>query len=236
LSTSVGQKRRVAKIGSRAAGGSAPSPRPYHHGNLRAALVRAATELLAAEGPLGVTLRGAARKAGVSQAAPYRHFQDKEALLAAVAEEGFRGISRAGAGAAGPRRDPASALVAIAVAYVRYAVDHPAHYRLMFAPDVRGRAHPALREAAESAWTLFTGAIERCQRAGLIRSDDPPALAFVVWAMLHGLSMLLVDRQLPPRVRALPVDSVVEFATRLLLEGLRPPAQPPRRRRPEGLA
>jgi AcrR family transcriptional regulator len=193
--------------------------RPYHHGDLRAALVRAATALLARDGPDGVTLRGAARRAGVSQAAPYRHFRDKEALLAAVAAEGFRGVVRAGE--AVPRRgDPLVTLRRLAQAYVRYATEHPSHYRLMFSPAVRGRTHPSLRDAAGDAWVRFTAAIERGQRAGRVRAGDPTALAFVLWSLLHGLAMLLVDEQLPRPVARLPVDVVVEHATGVLVGGM----------------
>src|SRR5262245_15925640 len=95
--------------------------RGYHHGNLRPALVAAATELLEREGPLGVTLRGAARRAAVSQAAPYRHFADKGALLAAVAEEGFRTLASTMTAAARRAHDPLAALDAMAVAMVRFA-------------------------------------------------------------------------------------------------------------------
>jgi AcrR family transcriptional regulator len=209
--------------------------RPYHHGNLRAALVGAATELLERGGPLGVTLRGAARRAGVSQAAPYRHFRDKEALLAAVAEEGFRGVVRSGEAVARNDADPIATLHGLARAYIRYATEHPSHYRLMFSPAVRGRAHPTLREAAGDAWVRFAGAIERCQHEGRVRAGDPAALAFVFWSMLHGLAMLL-----PAPVAQMPIDAVVEHATNVLVEGLkaashprppRPPGPTPRPRR-----
>ena len=194
----------------------------YHHGNLRPALVEAATALLEERGALGVTLRGAARRAGVSQTAPYRHFPDKEALLAAVAEGGFRRLGEAMTRAARPHRaNPARALEAMAIAVVRFAAHHGAHYRLMCGPAVRGRNHPGLREAALAAWRLLTVTVTECQRAGWIRPGDPAALAFVLWSLVHGLSTLLVDEQIPPIVRQtwLPAE-LAQKATQVLLEGL----------------
>ena len=208
----------------RAAAAGAPAGRRggYHHGNLRAALVATATALLEAEGPLGVTLRGAARRAGVSQAAPYRHFPDKSTLLAAVAEEGFRALGRAIVRAARPhRRDPVGALQAMAIAVVRFAAAHPSHYRLMSGPAVRGRDHPPLRDAAVAAWHLLTAAIRDCQRAGRIRSGDPAELSFALWCVVHGLAVLAVDDQIPGDVlHAVPLEQLAEHATRCLLEGL----------------
>ena len=196
--------------------------RAYHHGNLRAALVAAATALLEADGPLGVTLRGAARRAGVSQAAPYRHFRDKSTLLAAVAEEGFRSLGRALGRAARPHRgDPIGVLQAMAVEVVRFAAAHPSHYRLMSGPAVRGRDHPRLREAAFAAWHLLAGAIGDCQRARKIRPGDPAELGFALWCAVHGLAVLAVDEQIPAVVlQAVSLERLAEHVTRCLLEGV----------------
>jgi len=199
-----------------------PSRRAYHHGNLRTALVDAATELLEREGPLGVTLRGAARKAKVSQTAPYRHFADKDALLAALAEEGFRALDRAlHTAAARHRADPLGALGAMAVALVRFAADHPSHYRLMSGPAVRGREHPRLRDAATSVWRSILEAVAACQHAGRVRPGEPVQLAFVMWCLVHGLAVLIVDEQLPPEVReSVGIDDLTKLATGILFEGL----------------
>jgi len=194
----------------------------YHHGNLRAALVEAATVLLEDRGPLGVTLRGAARRAGVSQTAPYRHFPDKGALLAAVAEQGFRRLARAMTRAAGQQEtDPARALEAMAVALIGFAAAHGAHYRLMCGPAVRGRDHPALRDAAFAVWKLLTETLERCQHAGRIRAGDSAAFAFVLWCLVHGFATLLVDEQIPPAVlEAMPTEQLARMTTRALFAGL----------------
>jgi AcrR family transcriptional regulator len=199
---------------------------PYHHGNLRPALVEAATGLLKEAGPLGVTLRGTARRAGVSRAAPYRHFRDRGALLAAVAEAGFQRLERAMTAAAARRRaDPIEALLAMCVAIVRFAAAHPSHYRLMCGPAVRGRDHPSLRRAARTAWRLVTDEVRHCQEVGQLRPESPIELAFVLWCALHGLAVLLVDEQLPPDVRrAFRPERLAAHVARRALDGLRAPA------------
>jgi AcrR family transcriptional regulator len=191
--------------------------RTYHHGDLRRALVAAATTLLDRHGPAGVTLRGAARAAGVSQAAPYRHFASKEALLAAVAEAAFRGLSEACEAAVrdAGARGPASQVDAVATAYVRFALRHPARYRLMWAPAPRGRDHPALQAAARASGTALAGALAGEGRA------NPPEKLLVLWSLLHGLTGLVLDEQIPHEILAtVPADVLVQAAMRVLREGL----------------
>ena len=175
---------------------------------------------------MGVTLRGAARRAGVSQTAPYRHFPDKGALLAAVAEQGFRRLGRAMTHAARSHAtDPVRALEAMAVALIGFAATHGAHYRLMCGPAVRGRDHPALHDAAFAAWKLLTEALERCQKGGRIRAGQPAAFAFVLWCLVHGFATLLVDEQIPPPVlEAMPTEQLARMTTRVLFAGLAGPA------------
>jgi AcrR family transcriptional regulator len=171
--------------------------RAYHHGNLPAALVGCAAELIGAHGPEALTLREVAKRAGVSHAAPYRHFKDKAALLAAVAEEGFREMTQDmvdAAGGAGP--DPMDRFQATGLAYVRFAVSHPAHFRLMFGPAVPDKlAHPSLAESARQAFSTLMDQIAACQTAGLVRGGDPADLALPAWSIVHGLASLIVDRQ-----------------------------------------
>lgn len=181
----------------RRAGATRRTPKPpYHHGNLRAALIEAALTLIAEEGADALTLRAAARLAGVSQAAPYRHFADKDALLAAVAEEGFRAMS----GAMRRRRDaaetPLERLRAVGLAYVTFATEHPAHFRVMFGRVVTDRAsYPALDEAATETFALLVDGIAACQAAGMVREGDPRELALSAWSTVHGCSMLAIDGQ-----------------------------------------
>ncbi|MDP7345041.1 MAG: TetR/AcrR family transcriptional regulator, partial [Alphaproteobacteria bacterium] len=143
--------------------------RAYHHGNLRRALLDAALAMVEKEGPRGVSLRAVARFAGVSPAAPYRHFAGKEGLLAAVAEEGFRALESKMQAA----RDETDGLAlaefrAIGYAYVRFAASNPSHFRVMFGPEISDKSeHPSLREAADKAPQIIADAIAKCQRPGL---------------------------------------------------------------------
>jgi AcrR family transcriptional regulator len=172
--------------------------RPYHHGNLRPALIRAALELVRTRGVTALTLRAAARKAGVSQAAPYRHFADKDALLAAVAEEGFRAMEAAMREALATADDaPLVRFHALGRAYVGFARAHPSQIRVMFGREVANRsAHPTLQDAAAATFRLLVDAIAGCQRAGLIRAGDTEELAVSAWSMVHGFSALVIDGQL----------------------------------------
>ncbi len=193
----------------------------YHHGNLRRALLDAALRLVETEGTKALTLRAAARLAGVSPAAPYRHFADKEALLAAVAEEGFRAMKEAmrpppTVGAS----DPLGRLRGAGLGYIGFAASHPAHFRVMFGREIADRsAYPSLREAAGAAFSLLVDGIAECQRAGLVRPGKPEELAISAWSMVHGLSALLVDGQLEgaPMAR---VEELANTVTATLFLGL----------------
>ncbi len=170
----------------------------YHHGDLRRALLDATIELLLAEGSgRAVSLRAAARRAGVSEAAPYRHFTDKRALLAAVAQEGFEHMVREmQAAKASTPGNPMDQLQAMGVAYVHSATEHPAHYKLMFGPELVNREDlPSLLAAAQEAFSYLQDGVEACLRAGLLRPEDPRQVALSAWSVVHGLSSLIVDKQ-----------------------------------------
>ncbi|MGC0313728.1 TetR/AcrR family transcriptional regulator [Kitasatospora acidiphila] len=162
---------------------------PYHHGDLRAACLRAAWELLEEDGGAGLSLRAVARRAGVSAMAPYRHFADRDALLAAVAAEGYRELADSLAAA---HRSPATAddLAAIAVAYVRFALDHPALFRVMFAEPCDPSNEE--RTAAAGAVAEYVCGIVR----GAFPTVDPAAMSTAVWALVHGLAFLHLDGKL----------------------------------------
>ena len=165
----------------------------YHHGNLREALVEAALALIADKGARAFTLREAARRAGVSHTAPYRHFADREALLAAVAEEGFREL-----GASMAAAESSGGFAAQGLAYVRFALDKPSHFRVMFGGFIANpQAYPALAEAGAEAYRQLVDGLRAGQKAGLIRAGDPEELALLPWSVVHGLAALLIDRQLP---------------------------------------
>ncbi len=166
----------------------------YHHGDLRNALVEAGLALLDEGGVDALTLRAAARHAGVSSAAPYRHFEDRTALMAAVAEAGFRGLAESMATV--PAQDPASPFErvnALGERYLEFACTHPARFRLMF-----GRKRPALddhqglRESARETYRGLRHAVAHCP----IAPERISEVTDLCWACVHGLATLAVDRQL----------------------------------------
>lgn len=169
---------------------STSNPDPvYHHGDLKRALLDAALEMLDEEGADGIGLRELARKVGVSAAAPYRHFRSRQALLEAVATEGFRRFS---AMMAAKEADFAEEqrLPAMAEAYVRFALVQPALFRLMFSRQVDKTGNKALHDAAVEAY----GALAKAAAREV--PDAPSEGAVIAWSFAHGLSMLLIDEQI----------------------------------------
>ncbi|CAL9330479.1 hypothetical protein SUDANB105_00062 [Streptomyces sp. enrichment culture] len=162
----------------------------YHHGDLRAACLRAARELLEEDGSAGLSLRAVARRAGVSPTAPYRHYADRESLVSAVAAEGYRELATHLA-AAHPAPSTADDLAAVAVVYVQFAIDHPALFRAMFAEPCDPTS--AERVAATAVITEYVQGIVRDAFPG---ADDAGALATTVWALVHGLAFLHLDGKL----------------------------------------
>ncbi len=186
-------------------------------------MLDAALQLITRQGAEALTLRGAARRAGVSQAAPYRHFADKRALLAGVAEEGFRALTAAMRGAmAASDQNPLSRFRALGLAYVDFAVAHPAQFRVMFGRETADKEpYATLRDTAAETLGLLVAALEECQRAALARAGEPGELAVSAWAMVHGLSSLVLDGQLgaPTRER---VEQLAHAVTAILFLGLGP--------------
>ncbi|MFJ2837584.1 TetR/AcrR family transcriptional regulator [Nocardia sp. NPDC087230] len=186
----------------------AQSNTSYHHGDLPSALVRAAVELLEEDGAADLSLRAAARRAGVSTAAPYRHFADRDALLSAVAAVGYRDLSEQLV-AAGPAPSTAEDMAAIAVAYVRFALARPALFRVMFS-DPCDPTSPE-RVAATTAIHEYVRAIVR----QVFPDADEESLATALWALVHGLAFLYLHGKfdaetLEQRVRA-TVFAVLEL-------------------------
>jgi AcrR family transcriptional regulator len=170
---------------------------------LRDTLVRAAAALIAKKGPQGFSLREVARRARVSEAAPYWHFADREALLAAVAERGFvemaKGMLAIRASVAGPRQR----LRALGLGYVRFALAHPSYLRVMFGSEVPDKTtYPSLKEAGDRTFALLVQTITDGQAAGQVRGGDPVELAVAAWSIVHGLAALLVDGKLKDHVRS----------------------------------
>jgi AcrR family transcriptional regulator len=197
----------------------------YQHGDLRHALIQAGLKLLSDGGLPALTLRAAAQLAGVSHAAPYRHFKDKDALVAAIAEEGFRLLTRhmkdeleASGG-----DDALARLRAAAVGYVAFAVEHPGYFRVTFggafgAPGT----YPALEQAGTEAYGVLRGIVSDGIAAGVLRAGDPDQLSLAAWSMVHGLGMLIIDGNAPAPLVATRAQrrALTEAMSRLLEEGL----------------
>jgi AcrR family transcriptional regulator len=213
---------RAAAARAAAAPAAAPA-RAYHHGDLRRALVASALELLRTEGVQALTLRAVARAAGVSQAAPYRHFADRRALVAAVAEEGFRQLGDAMMQAMAASADMRLAFREVGLAYVRFALEHPAEYRVMFGAEVANHADlPALRAQSRGVLDGVARAVAGLQKGGLVGPGDPHTMAAALWATLHGLVMLSLDGQTTGVVAS--HDALVDEALRLVMFGMAPRA------------
>ena len=168
----------------------------YHHGDLKRALTSAALSLVAEKGPKGFTLTEAARRAGVSAAAPYRHFADKAELLAAVAEQGFHDLHAALAAAAERASDPKERVVELGRAYVQWAVAHPDHYQVMFGAESLKAEQPNVAVAGEQAFGDLLDAITKCQEAGIVEDRDPCEVAAPLWSLVHGIASLAIGGQL----------------------------------------
>ena len=195
-------------------------PGRYHHGDLPRAMLQQAVRVIQKQGVEALTLRMVGEKLGVSRTALYRHFADKRALLGAVAAEGFRMLRRetANAYAAAGRGD--AGFRAMGLAYVRFALAHPAHYRIMFGGFVASDKGPAgVADPDTDAFQVLVDAIVEQQRAGLVRADDAQQLAIYIWSMVHGIAMLALDAHLPPSMDA---DALMRFANERLRTGIRP--------------
>lgn len=167
----------------------------YHHGDLKRALTSAALSLVAEKGPKGFTLTEAARRAGVSAAAPYRHFADKAELLATVAEQGFNELHADLAAAADRAFDPKERVVELGRVYVRWAVAHPDHYQVMFGGQSLKEKNSSLAAAGEQAFGDLLDVITNCQEAGIVQGQDPRDIAAPLWSLVHGIASLAIGGQ-----------------------------------------
>ncbi|HTN24907.1 MAG TPA: TetR/AcrR family transcriptional regulator [Solirubrobacteraceae bacterium] len=190
----------------------------YHHGNLRSALLQRAARTVDERGVQAISLRELARETGVSHAAPRRHFPDRQALLDALAEEGFErlgGDLRRAIEAAGPAFRPR--LHALAHAYIGFATSHPALLELMFAGKQREGAD-GVREAADRTFSVALAAIAEGQAGGELPPGDPGQVGFGAFAMLQGLATMAIGGM----IDSAPVDEVVTCVVDQLLDGLTP--------------
>jgi AcrR family transcriptional regulator len=196
--------------------------RGYHHGNLKEALLRAALELIAQKGPAGFTFAEAARWAGVSPAAPYRHFRDRDELLASVALRGFELFAKALARAWDDGRPtPYAAFDRVGRAYLEFARTEPAYYSAMFEAGISPDSNPELREAGERAFAVLRSATERLV-ATLPAANRPPVLmmALHIWALSHGIASLFGRGDAGRRALPMSAEELLEAAVLIYLRGL----------------
>jgi AcrR family transcriptional regulator len=189
----------------------------YQHGDLREALIQAGLKLLTDGGVSNLGLRAAAQLAGVSHTAPYRHFQDKNALVDAIGERGFRMLT------ARMREEIAhvatagvlTRLNASGVGYVSFAMQNPAYFRVIFSGLIAGEAvSPALHAAGEEAYGVLRGLVAEGIADGTLVKEDADALSLCAWSLVHGLGMLAIDGKLAPWGEGQTLSDVV---TRRLL-------------------
>lgn len=169
----------------------------YHHGDLRRALLEEALRTIETHGVASLTLRAVGERLGVSRTALYRHFSDKQALLAAVGREGFRLLRLTLIGAWEQHGRGRAGFEAMGVAYVNFAAAHPSHYRVMFGRFLESCEKDAeFIEEAKSAFQVLVDSLVEQQQAGLVRRDDPLVQARMIWSLVHGIAMLVIDGQL----------------------------------------
>ncbi|MFE6410618.1 TetR/AcrR family transcriptional regulator [Streptomyces sp. NPDC057837] len=166
--------------------GDGPGGRPYHHGDLRRAILTAALDVIAADGPLGLSLRDLARRAGVSHAAPAHHFKDRAGLLTAIAAEGF-GLLATALGEAADLKEAG-------VRYVRFAREHPAHFQVMFTPELLRTGDLELATARALAGDALREAVTTVPSEG--RGTDARLAGVAAWSLAHGFATLLLGHNL----------------------------------------
>ena len=196
--------------------------KPYHHSNLREALLSSAVRLIAEAGPGGFTLREVARRAGVSHNAPYRHFQNRDALLAAVAAQGYLELNDAMLQAASQQSEPLNRLKRAGLAYVAFALRRPEHFTVMFETAAFSKeSHPEAAAASELAFSTLLKLVESCQSTGQMTAGNTLQFALLAWTMVHGIAKLAITGRLPYRPRQKSLE-FAEFVIENSLPGLRP--------------
>ncbi len=170
----------------------------YHHGDLKNALIQAGIEILSKEGLQAFSLRSVAKRAGVSHAAPYSHFADKEALIAAIAAEGYRKLYAKLAAAQQSSSDPLTRLQETAFAYLQFALDEPDHFKITFSGVVEAeKNYPEYVEQSQRCYALVVELVTECQIHGLFVEENVQFLAVSIWSSIHGFAQLALANQFP---------------------------------------
>lgn len=207
-------------------GETADARASYHHGDLRQALLDASVQLIAEGGVQALSLRGAARKAGVSSGAPYHHFKNRTELLNSIATEGFALLAQAMDRLLEDASDPAEKLSCCGIAYVEFARAHPAHYKVMFRPELARPSEEGPSPGEEVFRRLVASVIE-AQEAGVAPSGDPEKLVLTSWSVAHGLASLMVDGPLGCHFDkiAMPLDEMARTVMKTYSDALRRAAE-----------
>ena len=174
----------------------------YHHGDLKNALIQAGIEILSDEGVKGLSLRRVAKRAGVSHTAPYAHFADKQALVAAISTEGYKRLFAQLTHIDQEfSSDPLKKLVEVAWSYVQFAVNDPAHFKITFSGVIeKENDYPAFVKISQQSFAFINDMVANCQAAGILRSGPTDLIAVHLWGSIHGLATLLIEDQLSSKV------------------------------------
>jgi AcrR family transcriptional regulator len=170
----------------------------YHHGDLKNALIEAGIEILAKDGLGALSLREVARQAGVSHTAPYAHYADKQALIAAIATAGYEKLyARLADVVQQNQATPAQQLVEAGWAYLEFAFEEPDHFKITFSDVVeKEKDYPAFVEISQKSFKLVVMIIEACQQTGVLPAGPSDLIAVSVWSLLHGLASLILEEQI----------------------------------------
>lgn len=199
--------------------------RSYHHGSLKEGLLRAAEDILAEEGIAALTLREAARRAGVSHAAPKNHFKDVSGLMSELAAVGFRRLANLMSDAVATASDSNSVMDAIGRAYVRFARTSPGLFHLMYRSEALDFSHPALLEATGRVSSVLKDAVvsRNAERGGGAGSAlDTVASMTASWCLVHGFATLLIDHRLDPLLAYVPGEHKADVLLEAVLAKIKP--------------